>query len=100
MNTILTALNGKKTYILTGATILYCLLGLGLHYMAVPMALSLIGTTGAIATLRIGVSKVQGVLDVILEILKLIGSPEQPAQPVPPTPVAPVEPVAPVVPAA
>ncbi len=97
MNTILTALNGKKTYIVAAATILYCLIGLSLHYMAIPMAISIIGTTGSIATLRLGVAKVQSVLEVILEILKLIGK-STPGSEVPTPPVPPV--VAPVTPAA
>lgn len=105
MNTILKALSGKKTYIITGATILYCLLGLGLHFMAVPMAISIIGTTGSIAALRIGVSRAQGVLEVILEILKLIGNNEQTTQPIPPAqpvpaPEIPVPPITPTPPAA
>lgn len=96
MKTIINALEGKKTYIIATATILYCILGIGLHFMTIPVAVSFIGTTGAIAGLRLGVAKAQDILEVILEILKLIGQAtpvETPAQPVVAPEPAPAVPV-------
>jgi hypothetical protein len=57
LKTLLSQLSGKKTYIVAAATILYCLIGINYHYMNVSTAATVIGTSGAIATLRIGVAK-------------------------------------------
>src|SRR5258706_1167445 len=67
------SVNGKNTYIVVSATILYCVLGVLLRFMTIPAAIAAIGGLGAIGTLRMGVAKAQGVLDIILETLKLIG---------------------------
>jgi len=99
MKTIINALSGKKTYIVTAATVLYCVLGIGLHFMTVPVAVSFIGTTGAIAGLRLGVAKAQAVLEIILEILKLIGQSTAVETPVQPVVEPPVEPTPVTVPA-
>lgn len=73
MKSILQALEGKKTFIVAGATILYCVIGVALHFMTIPIAASFIGTTGSIAMLRAGIGKAQDALEVILEVLKIIG---------------------------
>ncbi len=73
MNKLRQILSGKKTYIVAAATIVYCILGISLHFMALPTAIAFIGSTGSLAMLRVGVGKAQAVLEVILEILKIIG---------------------------
>jgi hypothetical protein len=113
METFKQSLEGYKTYLVAGATVLYCILGLTLHFMTVPMAFAFIGTAGSIAALRSGVGKAQVILEVILEMLKLIGQstpttttvvtpvtekPVTVTTVVDPTPVVPTIPVAPVVP--
>lgn len=90
MKNIITFLQGKKTYIIAAGTIIYCLLGVLLHFMTVPAAIAFIGTAGSLAALRGGVGQVQGILNIILEILKLIGANQPPVVPpvVPPAPPA------------
>jgi len=64
------SLSGYKTYIIAGVTILYCLYGIYSHNMTVPAALGIIGTSGSIAALRLGVKKVEAILEVVLPLLQ------------------------------
>lgn len=74
MKNIIDAINGHKTYIISGATIVYVALGIILHFITIPAGLTIIGGLGSIAALRLGVAKVQGILEIVLELLQVIGT--------------------------
>lgn len=66
---LITTVNGKKTYILTGATIIYVVLGYLLHQISFADGITMIGGLGSIAALRHGVSKAQTVISAASDIL-------------------------------
>lgn len=72
MKKILNAISGHKTYIISGATIVYVIIGVALHFITIPAGLTLIGGLSSLAALRLGVAKVQGILELVLETIQLI----------------------------
>lgn len=85
LNTILESLKGRKTYVMAGLTIVYCLLGIFLHFMTIPAALAFIGSAGSIAALRGGVGKVESILNVVFEALQIVEGSTTPTTPPAPT---------------